>query len=140
MPVIAKEVGNGIGAGAARRLAEAGVWAIDVAGAGGTSWSEVERFRHSDCARRARGGGIRRLGHPTTEAIRQVRAALPDIALIGSGGVRSGVDIAKAIALGADHCRHRQAGAWPCCRRARRSGGDRRSPIVYQRAADRDVL
>ncbi|MFL5803863.1 MAG: type 2 isopentenyl-diphosphate Delta-isomerase [Roseiflexaceae bacterium] len=102
VPVIAKEVGNGIGAGAARRLVEAGVWAIDVAGAGGTSWSEVERFRQAT-ARGARvAGAFAGWGIPTTEAIRQVRVALPDITLIGSGGIRSGVDIAKAIVLGAD--------------------------------------
>jgi isopentenyl-diphosphate delta-isomerase len=102
VPVIVKEVGNGIGAEVARKLVEVGVAAIDVAGAGGTSWSEVERFRHTE----ERGQSIAALfagwGIPTTEAIKEVRAALPDITLIGSGGVRSGIDVAKAIALGAD--------------------------------------
>jgi len=102
VPVIAKEVGNGIGAEDARRLVEAGVAAIDVAGAGGTSWSEVERFRHTQ----QRGQGIAATfagwGIPTTEALQEVRAALPKITLIGSGGVRTGLDVAKAIALGAD--------------------------------------
>jgi isopentenyl-diphosphate Delta-isomerase len=104
VPVIAKEVGNGIGARVARRLAEAGVWAIDVAGAGGTSWSEVERFRHSSAGGARVAGAFAGWGIPTAEAIRQVRAVLPDMTLIGSGGIRSGVDIAKAIALGADLC------------------------------------
>ena len=81
---------------------EAGVWGIDVAGAGGTSWSEVERFRHTTAQGGRVAGAFAGWGLPTTEAIRQVRAALPDVPLIGSGGVRSGVDIAKAIALGAD--------------------------------------
>jgi isopentenyl-diphosphate delta-isomerase len=102
VPVIAKEVGNGIGARAAKRLVEAGVWGIDVAGAGGTSWSEVERFRHQTAGGARVAGAFAGWGLPTTEAIREVRAALPDIPLIGSGGVRSGVDMAKAIALGAD--------------------------------------
>jgi isopentenyl-diphosphate delta-isomerase len=102
VPVIAKEVGNGIGAQAARRLADAGVAGIDVAGAGGTSWSEVERFRHSTTQGARVAGAFAGWGIPTTEAIQAVRAALPNILLIGSGGVRSGVDIAKAIALGAD--------------------------------------
>lgn len=102
VPVIAKEVGNGIGGRAARRLVEAGVWAIDVAGAGGTSWSEVERFRQATEAGARVAGAFAGWGIPTTQAIREVRAALPTITLIGSGGVRSGVDIAKAIALGAD--------------------------------------
>jgi len=102
VPVIAKEVGNGIGAQAARRLADAGVAGIDVAGAGGTSWSEVERFRHSTAQGARVAGAFAGWGIPTTDAIRAVRAALPNILLIGSGGVRSGVDIAKAIALGAD--------------------------------------
>ncbi|HEX6287791.1 MAG TPA: type 2 isopentenyl-diphosphate Delta-isomerase [Herpetosiphonaceae bacterium] len=102
VPVIVKEVGNGIGAEVARRLVDVGVAAIDVAGAGGTSWSEVERFRHTqergrDVAALFAGWGI-----PTTEALKEVRAALPDTPLIGSGGVRSGLDVAKAIALGAD--------------------------------------
>jgi isopentenyl-diphosphate delta-isomerase len=102
VPVIAKEVGNGIGAGAARRLAEAGVQGIDVAGAGGTSWSEVERFRHSTGQGARVAGAFAGWGIPTSEAIRAVRAALPSMLVIGSGGIRSGVDIAKAIALGAD--------------------------------------
>ncbi len=102
VPVIAKEVGNGIGAGTARRLVEAGVWAIDVAGAGGTSWSEVERFRQTSAMGARVASAFAGWGIPTTEAIRQVRAALPQITLIGSGGIRSGVDIAKALALGAD--------------------------------------
>jgi isopentenyl-diphosphate delta-isomerase len=102
VPVIAKEVGNGIGAATARRLVDAGVWGIDVAGAGGTSWSEVERFRHTTDTGARVAGAFAGWGLPTTEAIRQVRAVLPHIPLIGSGGVRNGIDVAKAIALGAD--------------------------------------
>jgi isopentenyl-diphosphate delta-isomerase len=102
VPIIAKEVGNGIGAQDARRLFEVGVTIIDVAGAGGTSWSEVERFRQpSDSGRRV-AGAFADWGLPTSECVRQVRAALPDATIIGSGGIRSGVDVAKAIALGAD--------------------------------------
>jgi isopentenyl-diphosphate Delta-isomerase len=102
VPVIVKEVGNGIGAATARRLVEVGVAAIDVAGAGGTSWSEVERFRQASERGQRVAGAFAGWGIPTTEAIREVRAALPDLPLIGSGGVRSGVDVAKCIALGAD--------------------------------------
>jgi len=102
VPVVVKEVGNGIGAADARRLAECGVRAIDVAGAGGTSWSEVERFRQGDEQGRRVAGAFADWGLPTTECIRAVRAALPDMTIVGSGGVRSGVDVAKAIALGAD--------------------------------------
>ena len=102
VPVIAKEVGNGIGAQAARRLIEAGVWGIDIAGAGGTSWSEVERFRQASERGARVAGAFADWGIPTSEAIREVRAAFPAITLIGSGGIRSGVDVAKAIALGAD--------------------------------------
>ncbi len=102
VPVIAKEVGNGIGAEDACRLHEVGVHIIDVAGAGGTSWSEVERYRHlapqgADIASSFAGWGI-----PTTEAVQQVRAALPNATIIASGGVRSGIDVGVALALGAD--------------------------------------
>lgn len=102
VPVIVKEVGNGIGPATARRLIDAGVAAIDVAGAGGTSWSEVERFRHTQERSARTAGAFADWGIPTSQAIRQVRLASPHIPLIGSGGVRSGVDVAKAIALGAD--------------------------------------
>ncbi len=102
VPVIVKEVGNGIGAHDARRLYDAGVRIIDVAGAGGTSWSEVERFRHSTAQGARTAAAFAGWGLPTTEAIQQVRQALPDVTLIGSGGIRSGVDVAIAIALGAN--------------------------------------
>jgi isopentenyl-diphosphate delta-isomerase len=102
VPVVAKEVGNGIGGYDARRLFDAGVRAIDVAGAGGTSWSEVERFRQPNDAGRRVAGAFADWGIPTTECVRQVRAAVPEATIIASGGVRSGVDVAKAIALGAD--------------------------------------
>ncbi len=102
VPVVVKEVGNGIGGHDARRLYECGVRVIDVAGAGGTSWSEVERFRQPDELGRRVAGAFADWGIPTSECIREVRAALPDVTIIGSGGVRSGVDVAKAIALGAD--------------------------------------
>jgi isopentenyl-diphosphate delta-isomerase len=102
VPVVVKEVGNGIGAADARRLADVGVGVIDVAGAGGTSWSEVERFRQTDEAGARVAGTFAGWGLPTGECIRQVRAALPTITLIGSGGIRNGLDVAKVIALGAD--------------------------------------
>ena len=102
VPVIVKEVGNGISAAVARRLVDAGVSAIDVAGAGGTSWSEVERFRHTSDQGRSIAGLFAGWGIPTAEAIAEVRDALPTTPLIGSGGIRSGLDVAKAIALGAD--------------------------------------
>jgi isopentenyl-diphosphate Delta-isomerase len=102
VPVIAKEVGNGIGARDAQRLYDCGVRIIDVAGAGGTSWSEVEKYRQPDAQGARVAGAFGDWGIPTTECIRQVRAALPEATIIGSGGVRSGVDVAKAIALGAD--------------------------------------
>lgn len=102
VPVIAKEVGWGISGADARRLAEAGVAAIDVAGAGGTSWSQVEMHRTTDPDAARLAAAFVGWGIPTAEAVRQVRLELPDIPLIASGGLRSGTDIAKGIALGAD--------------------------------------
>ncbi|HVO42737.1 MAG TPA: type 2 isopentenyl-diphosphate Delta-isomerase [Aggregatilineales bacterium] len=101
VPVIAKEVGWGFSQRSARLLAEAGVKAIDVAGAGGTSWSEVEYHRaptafHARVARSFADWGI-----PTAESIQYVRTAAPQVMIIASGGLRDGIDIAKCIALGA---------------------------------------
>jgi isopentenyl-diphosphate delta-isomerase len=101
VPVIAKEVGWGFSEKNARDLANAGVSAIDVAGAGGTSWSEVEYHRaptafHARVARSFADWGI-----PTADAIRYAVSGAPKLPIIASGGLRDGVDIAKCIALGA---------------------------------------
>jgi isopentenyl-diphosphate delta-isomerase len=101
VPVIAKEVGWGISGRVATRLVEAGVAAIDVAGAGGTSWSQVEMHRATEQKQADLAARFVDWGIPTAEAVRQVRAALPETPLIASGGLRSGLDIAKSIALGA---------------------------------------
>jgi isopentenyl-diphosphate delta-isomerase len=102
-PVLLKEVGHGIGATAVASLlrwtGESPVAAIDVAGAGGTSWSRVEQLvrygevRHPDLAD---------WGIPTAQALLEVRAGLPHIPLVASGGIQTGMDAAKALALGAD--------------------------------------
>lgn len=101
VPVIAKEVGWGISEQAAKILADAGVSAIDVAGSGGTSWSQVEMFRAPDDLHRRVAAAFRDWGIPTTESIQMVKRAAPHLPIIASGGIRSGIDIAKAIALGA---------------------------------------
>ena len=101
VPVIAKEVGWGISERAARLLADAGVAAIDVAGAGGTSWSQVEKFRIQDIRLARVASAFQNWGIPTAESIQMVRQAAPDLLVFASGGLRSGVDIAKSIALGA---------------------------------------
>ncbi|MBE9178239.1 type 2 isopentenyl-diphosphate Delta-isomerase [Oculatella sp. LEGE 06141] len=102
VPVIAKEVGNGISAKMAQRLIEAGVAAIDVAGAGGTSWARVESERAQDTHQRRLGQTFANWGLPTAECVVAIRAIAPHLPLIASGGLRDGLDVAKAIALGAD--------------------------------------
>ncbi len=102
VPVIAKEVGWGFSEANVRQLVQAGIAAIDVAGAGGTSWSEVEYHRapttfHARVARSFADWGI-----PTADAIQFARSAAPDLPVFASGGLRNGIDIAKCIALGAD--------------------------------------
>jgi isopentenyl-diphosphate delta-isomerase len=101
VPVVVKEVGWGISVETARLLAGAGVSAIDVAGAGGTSWSQVEMHRLEDPYLAQVAAAFHRWGIPTTESIRIIRKEFPRMILFASGGLRSGVDIAKCIALGA---------------------------------------
>lgn len=101
-PVIAKEVGWGISAETARLLADAGVAAIDVAGAGGTSWTEVEYHRAPNDRLRRLARAFADWGIPTAETLRQVRQLFPDIVVFASGGLRGGIDLAKCLALGAD--------------------------------------
>ncbi|TDX31690.1 isopentenyl-diphosphate delta-isomerase [Modicisalibacter xianhensis] len=102
VPVVIKEVGAGISASVARSLVDAGVAVIDVAGAGGTSWAAVEAERSPDEASRKVAMAFAGWGIPTALALQSVRHALPDTPLIASGGIRDGVDAAKAIRLGAD--------------------------------------
>ena len=101
VPVVAKEVGSGISAEVALRLARAGVKAIDVAGKGGTSWYAVEASRAAKAGQPA-DRSFADWGIPTDQALTAVRQVLPDVELVASGGIRTGLDIAKSIALGAD--------------------------------------
>jgi isopentenyl-diphosphate Delta-isomerase len=101
VPVVAKEVGWGISGDVARRLVDAGVAAIDVAGAGGTSWSQVEMYRAPTERRRRLCARFAHWGIPTAQALVEVRQALPAVPLIASGGLRTGLDLAKVLALGA---------------------------------------
>jgi isopentenyl-diphosphate delta-isomerase len=102
VPVGVKEVGWGIDGETASCLYDAGAAFIDVAGAGGTSWSQVEKFRNPDPVRRAAAEAFADWGNSTADCIVEVRAVQPDGAVIGSGGLKDGVDAAKAFALGAD--------------------------------------
>ena len=101
VPVIVKEVGWGISEDTARRLADAGAAGIDVAGSGGTSWSQVEMFREKDPYRAKVASAFRGWGLPTAETIQQTKKGAPGVKIIASGGIRNGVEIAKCIALGA---------------------------------------
>jgi isopentenyl-diphosphate delta-isomerase len=101
VPVIAKEVGWGMSERAASSLAAAGVAAIDVAGAGGTSWSQVEMHRAKTETQKRVAAAFIDWGIPTAEAIQNVRRAAPQLPVIASGGLRDGIDAAKCIALGA---------------------------------------
>lgn len=100
VPVVVKEIGCGLTEAVARRLAEAGLRILDTAGSGGTSWARIE-------AQRAEapelGEVFAHWGVPTPESIRQVRR-VPGVTVIGSGGLRTGLDVAKAVACGADLC------------------------------------
>jgi isopentenyl-diphosphate delta-isomerase len=101
VPVVAKEVGWGFSEEMARHLANAGVAAIDVAGAGGTSWSQVEMHRADTEARRRVAATFRDWGIPTAQSIQMIRQGAPHLPIIASGGLRNGLDVAKTIALGA---------------------------------------
>lgn len=95
VPVVVKETGAGMNQSVAVKLKEAGASYIDVAGAGGTSWSKVEYFRSGPVP------GFENWGIPTADCIVMCRNVLP---IIASGGIRNGIDGVKAIALGADLC------------------------------------
>jgi isopentenyl-diphosphate Delta-isomerase len=101
VPVIAKEVGAGISARVAQNLKDLGVAAVDVAGTGGSSWAAVEGLRQADASEQALAEVFRNWGISTADALTEIHAAFPDLPLIASGGIRHGLDGAKAIRLGA---------------------------------------
>ncbi len=102
VPVIIKEVGCGISKETASLLFEAGIAGIDIAGAGGTCWSEIEKMRLTDRTESQIASEFASWGIPTAESLIMVRKAFPKLPIIASGGIRTGMDSAKAIALGAD--------------------------------------
>jgi isopentenyl-diphosphate delta-isomerase len=98
-PVMLKEVGHGIGTAAAAELVDSPIAAVDVAGAGGTSWARVEQLvRYGEI----RYPALAEWGIPTADGLLQVRHTLPDVSIVASGGIRTGMDAAKALAMGAD--------------------------------------
>jgi isopentenyl-diphosphate delta-isomerase len=101
VPVIAKEVGWGISEQAAKLLANCGISAIDVAGAGGTSWSQVEMHRAPNEFTRQLAATFVGWGIPTADSILNVKKAVPKMTVFASGGLKDGLDIAKCVALGA---------------------------------------
>lgn len=101
VPVIAKEVGWGFSEESARQLRDAGIAAFEVAGAGGTSWSQVEMHRAQTESQARIAATFVEWGIPTSDSIRNVRRVAPDLPIFASGGLRTGLDIAKCIALGA---------------------------------------
>jgi isopentenyl-diphosphate Delta-isomerase len=101
VPVIAKEVGAGISVPVAKRLTNCGVSAIDVAGVGGSSWAAVEGRRSSQEDDQTIAEIFRNWGIPTAQALAEIKAALPEMPLIASGGIQHGLHGAKALRLGA---------------------------------------
>ena len=101
-PVLVKEVGFGLEPADVALLRDAGVAAVDVAGAGGTNWALIEGRRDKSGPERAE--AFADWGVPTCESLMAARSAVPNAVLLASGGLRDGVDVAKCLALGADAC------------------------------------
>ncbi|MEJ5292308.1 MAG: type 2 isopentenyl-diphosphate Delta-isomerase [Candidatus Methanosuratincola sp.] len=105
VPVIAKETGCGISREVAKALLDSGVSAIEVAGAGGTSWAAVEYYNAQSKGERSKAEVAETFwdwGIPTAMSICEIRSLKTQVPIIASGGIRNGLDIAKSIALGAD--------------------------------------
>lgn len=104
VPVLVKEVGCGIDKDSAIKLVDVGVKAIDVAGLGGTSWAAVEMYRQSDPVRKEVSERFIDWGIPTVTALKNLEELQGKAIIISSGGLDSGIDMAKSLAFGADLC------------------------------------
>jgi isopentenyl-diphosphate delta-isomerase len=120
VPVLLKEVGSGISQATALKIRTLPVAGVETSGVGGTSWSRIESLRTSDPVQRSVGVLFARWGVPTAESVAICRRILPDRVVIASGGIRNGIEIAKALALGADAA----AAALPVLKAAARSADD----------------
>lgn len=103
IPVGVKEVGFGVDAQVAKQLTDIGARFIDVAGAGGTSWSQVEKLRSKEKIKKQAAEAFASWGNPTAECLQAIQASIPSQHVIASGGIRNGLDAAKALVLGANH-------------------------------------
>ena len=101
VPIVVKEVGAGIGPTSAKKLADAGVQWIEVAGRGGTNWASIELARNNSAREREIAAPFLDWGMDPAELLPAVSTACPQLSLIGSGGLRHGLDIARCIRLGA---------------------------------------
>lgn len=105
VPVFVKEVGYGISASVAQKLYEVGVKGVDVAGRGSYSWTEIEAQRSNDIVLKMAAQNFLSWGNSTPASIRAIASTVPsDFKIIASGGIFCGIDVAKAIALGANLC------------------------------------
>lgn len=120
VPVLLKEVGSGISERTALKIRDLPVAGVETSGVGGTSWSRLESLRTDDPVQRGVGQRFARWGVPTAESVAICRRVLPDRVVIASGGIRNGIEVAKALALGADAA----AAALPVLRAASRSVDD----------------
>lgn len=101
-PILVKETGHGISEKTAQKLSTTGIRALDISGAGGTSWTLVEKFRTKSPALKEMANHLTSFAIPTAASLLTARKTAPNLKIVASGGIRSGVDIAKALALGAD--------------------------------------
>ncbi|ABV75111.1 isopentenyl pyrophosphate isomerase [Rickettsia akari str. Hartford] len=101
VPVVVKEVGYGLSKKVAESLIKVGVEVLDIAGSGGTSWSQVEAYRATNSLQNRIASSFISWGIPTLDSLKMVREVSGNIAIIASGGLKSGIDGAKAIRMGA---------------------------------------